>query len=98
MDNELEFVQLTDQRSGGCEQIMKEPLRVLIIEDSEADTHFVLRELKRGGFDPIFERVDSAAGLSTALGTSEWDVIVSDHSMPGFGSLEALRLLKQKGM
>jgi PAS domain S-box-containing protein len=77
---------------------MKEPLRVLIIEDSEADTLLVLRELKRGGFDPIFERVASAAGLSTALGTREWDVIVSDHSMPGFGSLEALRLLKQKGM
>ncbi|MDB6122844.1 MAG: putative sensor protein [Pedosphaera sp.] len=77
---------------------MKEPLRVLIIEDSEADTLLVLRELKRGGFDPIFERVDSAAAMTMALGTSEWDAVVSDHSMPGFGSLEALRLLKQKGM
>jgi len=42
------------------------PLSVLIIEDSEDDTMLLLRELKRGGYEPIYERVESAAEMSTS--------------------------------
>lgn len=53
-------------------------------------------ELERGGFEPTFERVYSAAGMRSALEKQPWDVVISDHSMPGFGSLDALKLLKEK--
>ena len=66
---------------------MNRGLRVLVIEDSEDDTLFLLRELKRAGFEPTFERVDTAAAMAASLRRQPWDVIVSDHSMPGFGSL-----------
>ncbi len=75
---------------------MKKPLRVLVVEDSEDDTHILMLELQRDGFDATFERVDTAVGMSNALEGQTWDVIISDHSMPGFGSIDALKLLKER--
>lgn len=75
---------------------MKKPLRVLAVEDSEDDARLIMLELARGGFEPTFERVDSAVGLTSALDKQPWDVVISDHSMPGFGSLDALKVLKDK--
>ena len=40
---------------------MTTSLRVLIVEDSEDDTTLLLRELRRGGYAPTFERVDTPA-------------------------------------
>src|SRR3989454_121056 len=37
------------------------PLRVLFVEDSAADAELMLRALKAGGFDPVHERVQTAA-------------------------------------
>ncbi|KCZ71451.1 PAS domain S-box [Candidatus Methanoperedens nitroreducens] len=73
-------------------------LRVLIIEDSEDDVLLVVRELRRGGYDPVFERVDTAEAMSEALEKKTWDVIISDYVMPQFSSLEALRLLQKSGL
>ncbi len=75
---------------------MNKPLRVLLIEDSEDDAVLVLHELRRGGFEPTSNRVDTARELNSALERQEWDLIISDHSIPGFGSLDALQLLKEK--
>jgi len=38
---------------------MPTPLRVLIVEDSEDDALLLVRELKRGGYETTFERVDT---------------------------------------
>src|SRR2546425_7963044 len=43
-----------------CPSVARFPLRVLIAEDSEDDARLLLRELQRAGFDPAYERVDSA--------------------------------------
>src|ERR1700744_145874 len=75
---------------------MSKLLRVLIVEDSEDDGIFTVQELKRGGFDPQHERVESLAGLEKALDRQGWDVIISDHSMPGFTSFQALDLIKAR--
>ena len=40
---------------------MGTPLRVLIVENSDDDASLLVRELRSGGYDPIFERVDTAA-------------------------------------
>jgi two-component system, cell cycle sensor histidine kinase and response regulator CckA len=74
------------------------PLRTLIIEDSEDDTLLIVRELKRGGFDPIHERVETAEAMKAALSTKTWDLILADYSMPHFSGLEALKLLKASGL
>lgn len=75
---------------------MGETLRVLIVEDSEDDTLLLLRELRRGGYEPVHERVDTAAAMEAAL-ANEWDLVISDHSMPAFSSSAALELLRGGG-
>ncbi|MBD2695144.1 response regulator, partial [Anabaena catenula] len=74
---------------------MSQPLNVLIVEDSEADAMLVLRELHRGGFNPIWERVQTAQELSAALNRCSWDVILSDYRLPGFNAPAALEIVKQ---
>ena len=73
------------------------PLRVLLVEDSEDDALLLVRMLRRGGYDPTWERVDTAAAMEAALDGRSWDLIISDHSMPAFSSLAALGLLRSKG-
>ena len=73
------------------------PLKVLLVEDSEDDALLVLRELRRGGYEPDHERVDTAAGVEAALEAGGWDVVISDHSMPAFSSEAALELVRGRG-
>jgi PAS domain S-box-containing protein len=77
---------------------MMTPLRVLIVEDSEDDALIIARELKRGGFELDFERVQTPAAMKTALESKPWDLIISDYSMPQFGGQAALKLYQQKGL
>ncbi len=73
------------------------PLRVLLVEDSEADAALILRELRRGGFTPAHERVATADAMRVALARQPWDVIVSDYYLPGFDAPTALALLQATG-
>jgi len=73
------------------------PLRVLLVEDSENDALLILRELRRGGYEPVSRRVETAAGMEAVLEEGAWDLVISDHSMPAFNSLAALDLVRGKG-
>jgi PAS domain S-box-containing protein len=72
------------------------PLRVLIVEDSADDAALLLRHLKRGGFEPVWERVDTPDGLRTALDADQWELVLCDYSMPRMNGLSALQLVKAK--
>ncbi len=74
---------------------MNTPLRTLFVEDSEDDMELLLRELRRGGYDVAFERVDTAAAMRAALAEKSWDIVISDFSMPQFNGLAALEVLQQ---
>jgi signal transduction histidine kinase len=76
---------------------MSASLRVLLVEDSEADEALILRELKRGGYEPTLERVGEAAAFKAALDAQTWDIVLSDHSLPGFSGLAALAALHAMG-
>src|SRR5918997_3741917 len=78
-------------------RVMGEPLRLLLVEDSEDDATLLLRELRRGGYDPLCERVDTAGDMEAALDERTWDLVIADHSMPAFSSSAALELLRGKG-
>ncbi|MBE7467429.1 MAG: response regulator [Planctomycetes bacterium] len=74
---------------------MKRTIRVLLIEDSETDAELLLRELRRGGYEPSHHRVQAAPELHEALKES-WDLVVSDYSMPAFGAPAALEIVKHR--
>ncbi|WP_437948515.1 PAS domain-containing protein [Sorangium sp. So ce296] len=77
---------------------MGTPLRVLLVEDSEQDARLILRELKRGSYDPSHVRVHTPEGMTEALSRQAYDVVLCDHSMPRFDSLTALRMIKERGL
>jgi DNA-binding NtrC family response regulator len=76
---------------------MGTPLRLLMIEDSEDDAALLLRELRRGSYDVVSERVDLPDTLNSALDAKARDLVVSDFSMPHFSGTDALRLLRATG-
>ena len=71
-------------------------IRILMVEDSEADAELIRFELDRGGLEHFSRRVATEAEYQTALESREWDVILSDFHLPGFGGLKALEMLKAR--
>lgn len=72
-------------------------LRALLVEDSPDDAELVLLELRRGGYDVAFERVQTSRDLASALEQARWDIVLSDYSMPAFSGLEALNVVRTRG-
>jgi signal transduction histidine kinase len=77
------------------EQDMPNALRLLIVEDMPDDAELLLLELKRGDWEIVYERVETAAAMAEALDSRYWDIIISDYSMPHFSGLEALALARR---
>lgn len=72
-------------------------LRVLFIEDSEDDAILLLRMLRQAGYDVEYTCVDSRKALLEAINQT-WDIIISDYSLPQFTGVDALRLVREKGL
>lgn len=77
---------------------MKKPLRVLIVDDSMDDVELMLRELRHGGYEPAFERVETASAMKMMLEKQKWDIVLADHYMPFFSAIGALTQLKLSGL
>ncbi len=77
---------------------MGEPLRVLLIEDSEDDALLLIRELQKGGYDPIYERVETIEIIRSALREKRWDVILCDYKLPTFNGLAVIEMFKDTGL
>lgn len=73
-------------------------LRALIVEDSETDCDLLVRELRKGGYEVTFQRVDSAKALSEALILGTWDIVFSDYSIPGFSGVACLEIIRERGL
>jgi len=73
------------------------PLRLILVEDSDDDALLVMRALRRGGYEARHEQVCGAESMLDALGRQDWDVVISDHAMPGFSAPAALDMLRENG-
>ena len=72
-------------------------MKVLMVEDSEDDACLLCAALTNAGNELIHQRVDSDRDMRVALEESDWDIIIADHSMPSFSSIDALDVLKRSG-
>jgi CheY-like chemotaxis protein len=88
----------TGSRSSVRPKALMTPLRVLLIEDSEDDAQLVLRQLRRSGYDPRWERHENAVAVNDALDRQTWDLILCDYRLPTFSALAALQLLRERGV
>lgn len=77
---------------------MSASLRVLVVEDSDNDTHLMLNELRRAGYDVEHERVETRLTMQGALFHATWDIVLCDYTMPQFSAMEALRTLQETGL
>lgn len=69
-----------------------------MVEDSEDDVLLVIRELKKGGYSPLYERVETAAAMKKALKEKQWDIILCDYKMPKFNAPSALAISKEENI
>ena len=76
---------------------MQSLLRILCLEDNEDDYDLIVRSLKKD-VAIISTRVDTREAYLKALNSFKPDVILSDHALPAFDSLEALELKKSSGL
>ncbi len=75
---------------------MPAALKLLLVEDSEPDAELLAMNLRRTGYAELdYQRVSSAETLRAALEGREWDIVVSDFSMPGFSGLDALEIVRE---
>src|SRR5260370_25234380 len=77
---------------------MATPLRALIGEDSQNDCDLLLGVLCRGGYDVTHKRVCTATALGTLVDEGQWDIVISDYSMPGSKGTDALAITRKKGL
>ena len=74
---------------------MDTEIDILIVEDSPDDAELLVHELNKAGLKVRHERVDTESLMRAALGRKTWDVILCDYSIPNFGALPALKLVKE---
>ena len=77
---------------------MGKQLQVLTIEDSAEDAELSIEELRRGGYEPVYERVETADAMNAALDRQSWDIVLADYRMPHFNGVAALNLLRRRGL
>src|SRR5450756_1154756 len=75
-----------------CELIMKTTLRILNLEDNEADAELNQAMLSARWPDCELMRVDNREEFAVALEQGGFDLILSDYTMPGFDGRQALML------
>jgi signal transduction histidine kinase len=71
------------------------PLRVLVAEDSEDDYLLILAALRRAWDEVAGVRVENRLQLEAQLEAADWDIVLSDYSMPQFTALDALDIVRR---
>jgi two-component sensor histidine kinase/CheY-like chemotaxis protein len=72
-------------------------LRALILEDRPEDAELMAHELRRSGYDPQWQRVETESDFLAHLDPPP-DVILADYSMPELEAGRALQLLQERGL
>jgi PAS domain S-box-containing protein len=71
---------------------------VLVVEDTEDDALLAVRQLRDGGYDVTWERVETEETMRAALGRQPWDVVICDYHLPHFDGPTAIKLLRCLGL
>lgn len=73
-------------------------LHVLLIEDTPSDAELEIAELRRGGFDVAADVVETKDQVRERLGKNSYEVVLADYSLPNFRGMDALDILREKGL
>ncbi len=70
-------------------------LKVLVAEDSTDDYELIITKIKKDGFEIESARVETSEEFTMALAEKDWDIIVSDNSLPKFNATQALSITRR---
>ncbi|MDH5516849.1 MAG: histidine kinase [Gammaproteobacteria bacterium] len=70
-------------------------LQILIVDDSEDDAFLICSEVQNIDLIEKCEHAIDKLSFERLLTQQKWDVILTDHNMPGFSSWDVLRLSNQ---
>jgi signal transduction histidine kinase len=73
-------------------------LKILMLEDVAEEAGLIERVLKRENLSFKSMRVDTSEEFADALDQFIPDIILSDHALPQFNSIEALKMCRNRGL
>lgn len=76
-------------------ETQEHPLQLLILEDSINDYDLIHAQLTAAGFRPNAYRVENEKDYINALKQNQFDILLSDFSLPGFNAFRALEISKE---
>src|SRR5713226_7273430 len=71
---------------------MKSPLQILSLEDDPADADLILATLAQANINCEAVKVETEPDFLYALEQGTFDLILSNHSLPSFDGLSALKI------
>lgn len=75
---------------------MNSELKILLVEDSEADAELLEQHAARSETPFRMVRIESLGELAEAL-KSEWNAVICDYNLQGFSAFDALAMVQQSG-
>src|SRR4051794_4341042 len=75
---------------------MKSPLQILHLEDDRADAELVQALLEDDGIACTINCVKTRSDYEAALDRGDFDLILSDYSLPKFDGMSALALARER--
>jgi signal transduction histidine kinase len=73
-------------------------MKILLLEDNPADAGLIKTLLERAGILSEFAVAADKSEFIEAITKNSFDVILADHRLPQFSSVEALKIIKDKNM
>lgn len=73
-------------------------LKVLMVEDNQADGELVVRELRQSGFDFVGETVQTAEQFREQVRKVHPDVVLADYNLGQWRGMEAVEILRHEGL
>ena len=77
---------------------MTKTLRLLVLEDEPNDAKLEIAALEEEGYDCQWERIDTREDYLARLESPDYDIILSDYSLPAFDGLTALNLVLERDL
>jgi len=74
---------------------MEKQIKILLLEDNLSDAELLMHTLSKAEMNHELHWVETKKHFMSELYNFKPDVILSDHALPGFESLEALRISRQ---
>jgi signal transduction histidine kinase len=76
----------------------KTKLRILLVEDTAADSELILRHLRRAGFEITGDVVQTAQHFRSRLRSDPPDIVLADYNLGQWRGMEALEILREENL